>query len=88
LKYVKDRDSPGLKVIVMNSARETPKVCPVCRIAMRAERIEGGVEHACERCGLTITFAPAAERASNPKSEEAAIAAASRFSPDLSRIRS
>jgi ribosomal protein L37AE/L43A len=87
LIYVKDGDSPFRNVVAMNSAREMPRTCPVCRIAMQAQRIEGGVQHACERCGLTITFAPAAGRVSSFKNEEAAIPAVCRFSSDLGRSR-
>jgi hypothetical protein len=45
-----------VNVVAVNSARETPRTCPVCRLAMQAQRIENSVQHACEGCGLTITF--------------------------------
>jgi hypothetical protein len=42
----------------MTSARPPLKVCPICHIAMQCEYIDGGVEHVCERCGLTIAVGP------------------------------
>ncbi len=57
----------------MSSPQETPKVCPVCRIAMQAERLDAGVQHICERCGLTISIGPLGHAVSK-KEEPSAIA--------------
>ena len=40
----------------MEQKPKPPKICPVCHVAMQATKIENGVVHTCENCGLTITI--------------------------------
>jgi hypothetical protein len=62
----RDEGRSRLASLAVSSEHLTPKLCPICRIPMQAERIEGGLKHTCERCGLTITVVP-----SRPKHQRA-----------------
>jgi hypothetical protein len=58
LRNLKARSGLRPLPYTMESAREPLKLCPVCRITMRCERIEGGVTHICESCRMSIIIAP------------------------------
>ena len=50
----------------MKPPPQPPKSCPICRVAMQAERKDKVIEFRCQRCGASVIVAPTGKDGGHP----------------------